>query len=98
MNSPTFHISSVRPKIAVERSDVPSGDDRLQKRAQEFEAVFLTEMLSHTGLAEALAQDAGFGGEAFSQRLIEAYAEQLAQKDVLGVGRAIMDKFRETEK
>ena len=86
-------VAAARPTISPKQSVPSSSIDSLQERAQEFEAIFIAEMLSHTGLGEAIAQDSGFGGQAFSQQLIQSYADQLTQKDVLGIRRAIIEQI-----
>ncbi|PQA87413.1 rod-binding protein [Hyphococcus luteus] len=66
----------------------------LRKTAQEFEAVFISEMLSHAGFDKAVSQDAGFGGEAFSGMLVESYAEDLAEKGGFGLADQIYRQLK----
>lgn len=69
-------------------------EDALRKTAQEFESVFIAEMLSHAGFDKAIAQDSGFGGEAFSRMLVEAYAEDLSKKGGFGLADQIYRQLK----
>ncbi|MFO7853681.1 MAG: flagellar biosynthesis protein FlgJ [Paracoccaceae bacterium] len=68
----------------------PSEPDSLQLAAVAFEAAFLAEMLSHTGLGQT---PSGFGGgageEAFGSLLVREQARLLAESGVLGLADAI---------
>lgn len=50
-----------------------------------FEQLLWSEMLSHTGLEEAFTQSGGEAASAFSRMIIEAIAEDLAEKHPLGL-------------
>ncbi len=69
-------------------------EETLRKTAQEFESVFIAEMLSHAGFDKALSQDSGFGGEAFSRMLVETYAEGLAEKGGFGLADQIYRQLK----
>lgn len=69
-------------------------EEALRKTAQEFETVFISEMLSHAGFDKAIAQDSGFGGEAFSRMLVETYAENLAEKGGFGLADQIYRQLK----
>lgn len=60
-----------------------------QAAAREFEAAFLAEMLSHTGLGDSLAARAGFGGEAMSSFLLQEYGTMIARQGGVGIARTI---------
>lgn len=60
-------------------------DAALMRTARAFEAAFIGQMLTHSGLPKALGANAGFGGEAFSAFMVEAYAEQLAEAGGFGL-------------
>lgn len=80
---------------SVEPSETLSGKEQaLRKTAQEFESVFIAEMLSHAGFDKAIAQDSGFGGEAFSRMLVETYAENLAKKGGFGLADQIYRQLK----
>ena len=69
-------------------------EEALRQTAQEFESVFIAEMLSHAGFDKALSQDAGFGGEAFSRMLVETYAEDLAENGGFGLADQIYRQLK----
>lgn len=68
----------------------PSEPDSLHVAAVAFEAAFLAEMLSHSGLGQT---PTGFGGgpgeEAFGSLLVREQARLLAESGVLGLADAI---------
>ena len=51
---------------------------------QRFEKMLWAEMLSHTGLEEAFTQSGGKAASAFSQYMVEAIAEDIADRHPLG--------------
>ena len=78
-----------------EASDSQSAkEEALRKTAEEFESVFIAEMLTHAGFDKAIAQDSGFGGEAFSRMLVETYAENLAKKGGFGLADQIYRQLK----
>lgn len=80
---------------AREAASSPSEkEEALRKTAEEFESVFIAEMLSHAGFDKAIAQDSGFGGEAFSRMLVETYAENLAKKGGFGLADQIYRQLK----
>ncbi len=68
---------------------------RLRETAREFESVFIAEMLAHAGLDKALAQDSGYGGEAFSSMLVQTYADELSRKGGFGVAEQIYRQLKD---
>ncbi|NJM35733.1 MAG: chemotaxis protein chel [Rhodomicrobium sp.] len=68
-------------------------DARLIENAKAFEAVFVAQMLSHSGLAEAVSANGGFGGEAYSSALIEQYAEKLVEQGGFGLAEKIYEQL-----
>ena len=72
-------------------------DETLRKSAQEFETVFIAQMLTHAGLDKALASDSGYGGEAFSGMLVETYAEELSKKGGFGLAEQIYRQLKDQE-
>ena len=75
-------------KPAVDR------DALLRENAKAFEATFVAQMLSHSGLADALSAESGFGGEAFSSLLIEQYAAELVEQGGFGLAETIYEQLR----
>lgn len=72
---------------------VPSGtkvprpeDQDLRQAAREFEAIFLAEMLKHSGLGEARESFGGGVGEAaFSSMMTQEWARSLVDKGGVGI-------------
>jgi len=66
--------------------------DEIRRTAEEFEAVFLTEMLAP--MFEGLDTDGlgggGAGEEIFRPMLIERYAESLARSGGVGIAESVM--------
>ncbi len=75
----------------------PAPAASLQKRetAEEFEAVFLAEMLSQAGLEKALAADSGFGGEAMSGLLVQELAEKIVDRGGFGLADRILRQMKD---
>lgn len=94
---------ALKPAVADKAREAPKADaeetrtekeESLRKTAQEFESVFIAEMLSHAGLDKAVAQSSGFGGEAFSRMLIDTYADKLTEKGGFGLADQIYRQLK----
>lgn len=72
-------------------------DEELMRNAKAFEAVFLAQMLAHSGLGDALAANGGFGGEAFSSLLVEQYANKLVEQGGFGLADAIYAQLKDNQ-
>jgi hypothetical protein len=62
-----------------------TGKSSVEEVGMRFEQLLWSEMLSHTGLEEAFTQSGGQAASAFSRMIIEAIAEDLAEKHPLGL-------------
>ena len=82
-------------KVREANSAATKQDAALRKTAQEFEAVFIKEMLTHAGLDKAMASDSGIGGEAFSSMLVQTYAEGIAEKGGFGLADQVYRQLKE---
>lgn len=84
-----------RSAPARDRATASSGQTRAVARgtAEEFEAVFIAEMLSHAGYAKALTAQAGFGADAMSGFLLAELAQKIVARGGFGVADAIMDQL-----
>lgn len=64
----------------------------LERAAKEFEAVFLSEMLTHAGLgAVPETFGGGVGEEGFSGMLVREYAERIAQTGRIGIAEQVFE-------
>lgn len=89
-------LTSIGPIIARPLTR-QSGDDKLLRQAQEFEAVFVAQMLKYGGFAEALSQNSGFGGEAFSSLLLEAYAQKIVERGGFGLAERVYQQLQDSQ-
>jgi Rod binding domain-containing protein len=93
----TMQISA--PASSADPPPVPP----LQKRdlealkvAREFEAQFISQMLAQAKLTEALSKDAGFGGEAMANMLVNAWAERMTDAGGFGLAPLIAARLEKS--
>jgi peptidoglycan hydrolase FlgJ len=82
--------------IQLHRAQTPSAQaEAMKKAAQEFEAVFLNQMLAP--MFEGLSTDGlgggGVGEEMFRPMLIDTYAKSIARAGGMGVADSIVAEF-----
>lgn len=83
--APLVQAKPLKPKpVTPVKLEVVS-DDNIGKR---FEQMLWAEMLSHAGLEESLTQGGGEAVAAFSRYVVEAIAEDIAEKHPLGLTSA----------
>ena len=84
---------------AVSHATPLSRDDaRLFKVAQELEASFLAEMLSHAGLGDSRESfGGGAGEEAFSSLLTGEQAKLMTEAGGIGLAEAIFNAIRQRD-
>ena len=72
---------------AVSLNAAPSDavDESIKAAAQDFEAAFLTQMLTFSGLGDALTLGGGEASSAFAGFYIESLAKQMTQAGGLGL-------------
>jgi Rod binding domain-containing protein len=77
---------------AAERDRLSPAQDELRRAAEEFEAVFLAEMLAP--MFESLDTDGlgggGMGEEIFRPMLVERYAESISRAGGVGIADSIV--------
>ncbi len=88
--------SQVRSPLTLENS---SSDARIQKAAEEFEAVFFAEMMKP--MFEGLEPNETFGGgkgeEIFSGMMIQEYGKEIAKRDITGIQTAVRNALIEMQ-
>ena len=90
---------TVAQNPAAQTPDRAARDAQLREQAREFEAVFVSQMLKHAGLTEALSgSESKFGGEAFSNMLTEQYANELVEDGGFGLAEEIYQQLLEKDK
>lgn len=67
----------------------PKTKTALQDAASDFEAAFIAQMLTHSGLAESLTSGEGQMASAFGTFFIEHLAADMAQSGGLGLADSI---------
>ena len=78
------------PALTPTRDTADLRKSAMKATAEEFEAVFLAEMLSHTSLAETSDNFGGGAGEdAFKSMLTREWANQLTEKGGIGLSETI---------
>ena len=94
-------ISDLSKAVPVSRVDRPAAvlpeKTSMERAAIQFEAVFLAEMLRHTGLGEARdAFGGGAGEEAFSGMIATEWANILAEKGGIGLADRLLQDLQRT--
>ena len=84
MTAATFSTLPVPPPPPAH---APGGPETVRRAAEEFEAVFLTQMLSglFQGLGDAGGAEAAGGGGAFEGLLHEEYAKLISRSGGIGL-------------
>ena len=94
MDTLTAPIMATGQKAALPTAAEGANDARLREVAQEFEAVFIGEMLKHIGLDEASNAfggefNGGAGEDAFRTFLVREYADAISDKGAFGLADKI---------
>jgi flagellar protein FlgJ len=97
MNDVTFPATTPSARGAVKQPVAGTTDARLRQAALDFEAVYLTEMLTNMGVArEPETFGGGFGAEAFQSLLNGAYAERIVGRGGTGIAEMVYRQLRGT--
>ncbi|MEM5518846.1 hypothetical protein WNY37_17945 [Henriciella sp. AS95] len=78
-------LSNASAKTPATGPSAPAKEDAHADISKRFEQMLWAEMLRHTGLEDALTKSGGQGTEAFTQFVIEAIAEDMAEQHPLGL-------------
>lgn len=90
--APSQNVQSGVKPPAPAQADIA----KLRHSAEQFEAVFLAEMLKHTGLGRMPDTFNGGAGEAaFSDFLTREYAEQIAKSRSTGISDQVFEILRQ---
>lgn len=78
-------------KVALEKKVTPESarDEQSWKVAKEFEASFIAQMLTYSGMAKALTSGGGEDVASFSQFYMESIAKDLTDKGGFGIAEKI---------
>jgi peptidoglycan hydrolase FlgJ len=95
MNEVAFPAATFAVRRAMDQPVAGATDAQLRQAAMDFEKVYLTEMLTHMGVArEPETFGGGFGAEAFQSLLNEAYAERIVERRGTGIAEAVYRQLR----
>lgn len=85
-----------KPQPRAKAPEIPQQTTDINK---EFERLLWAEMLSHAGLEKSLTRAGGEGASSFSRYVVEAIAEDIAEKHPLGlaVGNSLYEQFSPQE-
>lgn len=72
-------------------------DEIMLERAKEFEAVFVAQMLKHSGFEKALSTDSGLGGENYASLLLNQYAARIVDNGGFGLADKIYEQLKAKE-
>lgn len=82
------------PEISKASSVSPQLGDMNQKgMGLQFEKMLWSEMLSHAGFEEAMTLNGGGDVSAFARMMVEAIAEDIAEKNPLGLGDSALSNM-----
>ena len=91
-------ISPTSDPIAyVAETSLTPNDAELGRAAKEFEAAFISQMLTFSGVGEALVSGDGQMASAFTGFFIEALSEDLAETGAFGLAEKFYDKLKSRE-
>jgi len=82
------------PQFPTQEVGLVQTEPELKQAAKDFEAAFISQMLTFSGLGEALVSGEGKMASAFTGFFIEALSEDLAETGSFGLA----EKFYETLK
>lgn len=89
MDAITFNpnLNSIQSRVGAD----PQEPEAIVRAAKEFEAVFIAEMLKHTGLGEGRDTFGGGAGEAaFSSLLTQEWARSLSEAGGIGLTELVI--------
>lgn len=87
-------LSPALPQASTgQGAGAPAERSEIGKR---FEQMLWAEMLSHAGLEKAFTQNGGEGASAFSRFIVEAIAEDLAERHPLGLSARVDETIART--
>ena len=80
-------LQTVKPAPASVQTDADKA--ALKAVAKDFEAAFIAQMLTHSGLAESLTSGEGKMASAFGSFYVEQLAERMADQGGIGMADSI---------
>ena len=87
--TPLTSTSSTSKSAVQAAADSSDKESALRAVADDFEAAFVAQMLTHSGLADAMTSGEGKMAEAFGSFYIEQLAEKITDNDGFGLADSI---------
>lgn len=91
--------AGVGPSSASARSELPDEeslrDAQLKETAQSFEAAFISQMLTFSGLGDAMTSGEGQMASAFTSFFLESLAEDMAEQGAFGLADKLYNALSE---
>jgi hypothetical protein len=91
--------ASTAPRAPIEATAALSRaspvDDPLWQAALELESALAAELFAYAGLDEAVSRSSGLGGAAFSNFVVQSYAETFVAEGGLGLAETIYRQLQE---
>ncbi len=84
-------VLPVEHKPAVDKAAIDQ--DAMAKAAQEFEASYIAQMLTFSGLGKALTTGGGEDMSAFTSFYIQSFAEKIAENGGFGLAEKFYDRM-----
>jgi Rod binding domain-containing protein len=88
---------SVRPSTELSSASAVSPEQKkemeLRQSAQDFEAAYIAQMLTFSGLDKALTSGGGEEVAAFTSFYIESFADQIAEKGGFGLAENFYERL-----
>jgi Rod binding domain-containing protein len=95
MNQVALSAMPLPARRTVEQPAPGATDAQLRQAAQDFETIYLAEMLTKMGAArEPDTFGGGFGAESFQSLLNEAYAERIVERGGTGIAEMVYRQLR----
>ena len=85
--------SSQASTTSPEETERALKESEMRQAAQDFEASFIAQMLTFSGLGEALTAGGGEEVSAFTSFYIDSFAEQIAEKGGFGLADNFYDQM-----
>jgi Rod binding domain-containing protein len=85
-----------RPSTAQLSPELQQQQESIREAAHDFEAAFITQMLTFSGLGKALTTGGGEAMSAFTGFYIESFAEQMTEAGGLGLAERFYTDLLQT--
>ena len=89
-------LPDIEPSITSPQKSSGPIDAELERAAKEFEAAFISQMLTFSGVGEALVSGEGKMASAFTGFFVEALADDLAETGAFGLAEKFYEKLKTT--